>query len=292
MVTTEEIKAPRIVVSRNGISAERVIRLETWADVNEYIESLTGVEFVAGNVIQRTNPTTFPGKPWLPLEGIEIEGFDPEFVGAVDADSLATAPGGARVTIRYKTLDYNLVGGVPSNDDPDLPDVPFLTHDISLSVEMLPVPRSTFRWDLDGAGSTKDVSPDVSIPYVIGLMSHRLSWKNVPQPPWSAIRTAYGKTNEALFLGHEAETVRFAGLDANREFSFQGTKRWQLNYRFEARLIPHFAQGGGAAGWNHALRDDPAGGHTLEWQRINFNQGSIPFPTMDFDDLFKAETET
>lgn len=286
-VTTEEIQPPQIRVTRNGIEATRVMRIE-WDDVDAYLEELTGTEFVAGNVIQRTNPVTFPGKPWLLLDGVDLVPFDDENPGINDSDGLATGPGGARVTINYKTLEFNL-SGKPDVDDPDLPDVPFLEHRVDLGEEMLTTPRGAIEWVRNGAGGDKTMSPDILIGTAIGIMTHQLSWQNVPLPPWTAIKSHNGKTNDAAFLGHPAEVVRFSGMTAGRKFSFQGNRLWTLDYRFNARIIQDEPEEGGTAGWNHSLRDDPVGSEK-PWQLFQLTSGTKPFPTADLNDLFKAET--
>ncbi len=288
-VTTDEIQPPQIRVTRNGIEATRVMKIE-WADVDAYLEELTGTEFVAGNVVRRTNPVTFPGKSWLLLDGVDLVPFDNKNPGTNDSDGLATGPGGARVTINYKTLDFNLSG--PGGDDPDIPDVPFLEHRVDLGEEMLTTPRGAIEWVRDGSGAganKKTMSPDILIGTAIGIMTHQLSWQNVPLPPWAAIKSHNGKTNSTAFLGHPAEVVRFSGMTAGRKFSFQGNKLWTLDYRFNARIIQDEPEGGGTAGWNHSLRDDPKGAEK-PWQLFQLTSGSKPFPTADLGDLFKAGT--
>jgi hypothetical protein len=74
---------------------------------------------------------------------------------------------------------------------------------------------------------------DVNLPVTI----HRLTWRRVPSPPWTAIRECQGTLNESEFLGVPAGHLLFDGAKATPEpidpSEAAGPQfAWKLEYRF------------------------------------------------------------
>ena len=127
----------------------------------------------------------------------------------------------------------------------------------------------------------KDMHTDEDAPMTILLPTaeHQFTWKSVINPPFSSIYSNIGKVNKGGFLGCDAETLMFLGVDAQREFTTGGIKPWTLDYRFSHRV----AQPIGAPNpltWNHFYVPKKNA-----WKKLTWN-GDFAYQKGNFMGLF------
>lgn len=272
--------SPTFSVSKTAASATRQLRMD-WPDINTAIEDLFGLVFVAGTGVVRGDIHTFPGKPWLLLDSMDIVPFDKANPQTFDANGMPTFKK-ALATLKYKTVPWDQDDD-SNEDDPDTPEGTYLTHRISLGGDMLTLSESGLEWENNNDDGKKDVAADVAPGMLIPTREHQFTWHFVPSPPWDAMRDAYGKLNTNLQYGAAAETLMFLGADAERDVTIDGARAWTLDYRFQERALK---AGGIVVGWNHFFRPDPAAADN-SWQKIKRKDGLFVYETTDFDPLFQ-----
>lgn len=287
-IDIEQIIAPSFNADQNGVTATWVVKI-AWADIDEFLETRLGSSSISGDSISYVVMDRFPGKEWLFLDSIAVEPFDPELVCANDGDGVATSSY-ARCTLNYKTPSFDAPD--EQGQDPEDPPQPFLTHSLNSTVTAMTSGNWGLRWEEDGFEGHKLVPEGVNPSINIIIMEHTLEWKNVPFPPWNAIRSNLGKVNTADFLGADPETILFAGINGHREYNVKGDKQWQLTYQMHQRIIhPVFQFGTGSnkvgkhPGWNHSYRDNPAENQDL-WQKIVDLNGDGQYQLGDFAAIF------
>lgn len=107
----------------------------------------------------------------------------------------------------------------------------------------VPEPAETVSAGPAIVGNTPVVFPtaamgDVNLPLTI----HRLTWRRVPSPPWTAIRECQGSLNESEFLGVPAGQLLFDGAKATPEVINMAEADdpqfgWRLDYRFREKPL-------------------------------------------------------
>jgi hypothetical protein len=298
--TLEETKAPTFRIDRNGMTAVREFLLTPWADTTVLLEDVLGSQQVTGGSLLRTGADTFPGKDWLILESVEIEPIVDTRVNEVDANGVATCDQGAKVVANYKTQEYDQAsGGGQGSDQPtDNPVDTYYTLRVRGSNQMITHSAAAVEWELVGADlENQQVPPDIKPVHPISILNVSITWHNVPDPPWVAIITGMGTTNESVFLGLQPGLWLFTGFNANRSSNPDGSRKWEIEYEFDARIVDKMQQVGQwkdetgtnvatIPGWNFFLRPDPWENDN-PWQRIVDKKSQSPLiAKSDYADLF------
>jgi hypothetical protein len=139
--------------------------------------------------------------------------------------------------------------------DVSLPEVPantFLTYETDRDAQTVHVSGDSLALpgDLTASnsaapvvvGQTPAIFPttamgDVILPVTI----HRLTWRRVTRPPWTAIRECQGMLNDSAFLGVPAGQLLFDGVKTTRELLDlpDGNPQlvWRLDYRFREKPL-------------------------------------------------------
>ncbi len=276
------------------------------SELQEYLIANLGTSFAAGNVIVRNPIKTFPGIPLLFLDNADVEEFGDDAIGeggtTTDSFSVAIPKNGWRIKENYKSPDFDQgpQEGLPENNNQDLPPLPtdtFLTVSTSLGMEILATDKSGLEWALANAAGNKQLGVNTTIAEFVPTETLNLSWHRVRFPPWTNIRALRGKLNQATFLGHEAETVMFLGLDASREYQINAVRQWRLDYKFAIKEVkfedPAFPGQFITAGWNHFLRPDADATSPDTWQIILRKAGVANriYLTDDLTGLFVPEQQ-
>lgn len=240
-VEYEELEgSPKLKITKEGQSAQRVLRV-AWDDIDDFVSETFGIIYGAGETTVRQPPVPFPGKPWLFPESIDIEPMDGENPRGTGPDGSCSYPhAGARVTVGYKTLDFE--------DD----DEPYLSIRTSVGAEFLTLPKAGLKWDVTVDGLTS-VSDEVAAGLLVPTIEHQLTLHRVAVVPWDSIRAAIGRVNSSVYSGVPAECLLFCGCELSREVGLEGAKHWQIDYRFSERVV--IDTNGDIAGWNHFYRE-------------------------------------
>lgn len=209
-------------VTSQGMRGVRIFRVHDYAEAEGFAQSLLGVAFQVGGVIERTVPARFaPGSSLFctqaRIEGLGQPGEDPQ--------GQPTYSGGAKVTATYETLSYD-----PDKDDqkPNSPG-PYLTESLSISGRFVSLPKEAFQWESDGEPLSED---DVAPGQIVPQAEYRLTRHKVPELPKEALFAAIGKLNAAGFAQVDAETLLFLGAEARREHTSAGAESWEIELHF------------------------------------------------------------
>jgi hypothetical protein len=273
----EELEnSPSITMDRRGGSAQRVVRI-AWDDINAFFLELFP------NPYNGWGTAIFPGYPWLVVDRVRVEPFDPAPRGL--NEEINYFPGGARVTVDYAPpeRDPSLQGG--AQGDKSGPgagpgstggntgsDQAFVTHKVSVGGEFITWPSKNLQWQDPAKGSAQwdpapakefEVSGDTSAAVVMPLIEHTISWAQVLWPPWLAIRQCLGRVNAYEFAGAPPGTLLFLGAEASRELTPTGIKAWQLDYKFSEKNY-NALNPARPMGWNYFLRSDGANAGTMQ----------------------------
>ncbi len=261
----------------DGFRAERQFII-AWTDRDAFAADVLGLALEHGG---RTW-ATYPGKSSVFAVRLRFEPFDP---GSLDLQQFSDFTGDlngytsgfAKATIEYRTI--------PPRDRPDGPENETgtqLTYRMAYSAMEEPITPRGWFWS-DNLAAAPD---DLQLVKVIPATEHRLTWHQVINPPWDAIRQLQGTVNAVEMLGCPPGTLLFVGAEANKLFraTFDAGASefcWQIAYLFREKAIK---QGSQVFGWNHAYRDDPPG-----WTQLTNGTGPL-YDASDFTSLFQSAT--
>ncbi len=125
----------------------------------------------------------------------------------------------ARVTVQYKTADYETTG-----------DDAFRSDKLRFSGNMLTLPGLAYKF--------ADNTPvESGVGQVVPEIEFSVTWAKIATLPTSTILAAIGKVNSTLFLGANAGTVLFAGADSDNQTSMGGVSKKSVQYSFIFRPI-------------------------------------------------------
>lgn len=275
----DELESPRYEINQEGMTATRRLYLHNWSDVDDFLDELAGQQHMAGNGVLYITIPTFPGKDYLILDSASIEQF--HGVSSNDSQGLATGKNGALVTLTYKTKKFNQDESEDDDDQPSDTSV-FQTHNINARTQIMTMPHGALKWENADADNNPTVDQDIAPGFPFTIIDHDLTWHNVPIPNFQGLNSLVGKVNDAQFFGHNAETVLFNHYSGTRQTNTDGTRKWEMQLKFSARIIPGFPK----AGWNHFYQPNAAGG-AATWVRIvNADDGAKILPTADFNTIF------
>jgi hypothetical protein len=249
--------------------------LIAWEDRDAFAAEVLGTasQYGGGTAI------AYPGKSSVRAVGLRYEPLDPD---NPDSQQLVDLAGGlnsysrsfAKARVEYRTI------GVDRRDLPDVPQGTFLTYRMRFSAEHQPMPSRGWSWEDSPAVPPPD---DLNLAMTIPITEHHVTWHQVINPPWAAIRELQGKVNEGAFMGAAEGTVLLEGADADKRFHTGFDLEnpeffWRIHYVFRERAIKH---AGGVYGWNHHFREKPPG-----WAAIVQN-GNRMYELADFAPLFQ-----
>lgn len=163
---------------------------------------------------------------------------------------------GAVATVTYSTPESNLSdsGNNPNSNGND--PVPFLSHSWSCGGEFVNFDdKANLTW-----GKFNDVLHGtlVSIPimdndsargtdagFPIPTIEHQIRWSKVKNPPFHTIRECCGCVNsDAIWLRTTGtrrpilpECMMFIGAELSQDVFADGSKGWEMTYRFSERII-------------------------------------------------------
>jgi hypothetical protein len=196
------------------------------------------------------------------------------FVSPYDADFILPFYEFAWLTITYSSVQVEFPN--TSSDSPDKPngvdDVTGLVHQISAGGEVVTLDQSSLKWS-DGE-SVKGTN--ISSHKVIPTIEHSIQWKRVLSPPWVAMRSLIGKVNNMDLGPFQTgtiieETLLYLGFTASPDISADGTRLWDISYKFSERRVDELTKAaiGGAVtpdgvdgytsqygGWNHFYKQE------------------------------------
>lgn len=164
--------------------------------------------------------------------------------------------GKARVTITYSSVQIE-----PPQDqgeaDADGDPVPFLTHSLGIGGEYITFgTENQLYWGATGIAVAAVQGIDAGFP--ITQTEHQIHWHRVVSPPFQAIRDLMGKINQTE-LTFATGTIRkgtllFLGAEMSRDIMSDGTRAWDVTYRFSER---NYTNSDRIAGWqlNSALQN-------------------------------------
>lgn len=290
-VTLTDIKTPEFTydIFGNEASAKRVVRVDSWTDVDTAVLELAGTAYTAAGNLVVVNPAQYPGKSQLWLSRITVKAMgDTDCIGSLDANGAPTCPNGGMLTLDYKTPNFS------EQEIQNPPTGTILTINRSMSLEIVAEENSGLYWGTSPVGL---VESDVKITSSIAIGDIRITWHRVTNPPWDAIYAAQGLVNDDTFVGLDAEQVMFVGVQDQRQYQTDGTSMWSLTYQFSVR-IPKFNNGSGTTvegGWNHYPRSkESRGASGAHFQKVyrssTIADANLLFLKTDFDQLFLQPT--
>jgi len=278
-VILDELRRTGPTWSGNSATATREVKI-AGSNVEALMEELLGASFVAGQGFRVTEKAKHPEYSWMKLTGLNFGHWEPE-----------TPPSSGTIyTFRKATLTYTgklLEANGQDDTDPDTPEGTYLTHSMEASVDMMTIPNHGFRW----ATAPKDPLPStLNVAIRIPTITHRLTWDNVSDPPFAAMREKIGCSNSTIIFGGSAGTILFAGYGSEREYDADGLPTYSLHYEFIEKNITYTSAGvvTSGIGWNHFYRP----GADPPWQLLeNTETGETSiYPLVDLLPLFDFAT--
>lgn len=211
-----------------GVTARRVLAC-AWPDRGALVQALLGDGYPFGNGGGRA---AYPAAPAAVAMRVRVEPLMHDPTGQPLTgltEGLGAYHGFARVTVDYEMLDPTEHAALAAPEPGTL-----LTYRTEPAEEHVLLPGDGLSWPGNpAAGFPADARGTVRLPAV----RHRLTWRRVVRPPWSAIRRCTGALNEAEFLGAAVGTLLFEGAAAQREFLRlseldKAEHVWRLEYSF------------------------------------------------------------
>lgn len=279
-----DIKPLESKATRKGLIA--------WEQIQNVISTIFPVPIHQGAVQTEGVGIALPGFQYLRADSIHFQPQTPRVTNtdvSYNFDALNTYEN-AECTITYITPKYTLVGLEGQNGQAINPDpVKYLEHRWTIGAEFLTVPPTTeLTWWNGGVPATADpVSDEVVIGKRIPTIEHQLSWPYVLYPPFAAMRSCIGKTNSAQITFQTGViapgTLLFVGAELQRQVLSNGTRAWNVSYRFSEKNIR--SDDGTVQGWNvlwnpvSAVFDSLSNGGTIN---------TFPYELTDFSGLFQV----
>ncbi len=258
----------------HGFTAQREF-LIAWEDRDRFAAEVLGQAAQYGG----TWGIGYPGKSAVRAVLIRFEPFDPERIDQKDLAHLARDLNSYSNSFAKARVEYRTIGG-PRSEDPKVPEGTYLTYRMRFSAEYVPLVARGWQWaDNPGIPVPDDLQITLSVP----IAEHHITWHQVVNPPWQAIRTLQGKVNGGVFLGAAPGTLLLEGADADKEFQTGFDAQhpelfWRIHYVFRERAVKF---GGRVYGWNYHFREKPAG-----WVELVQN-GRPLYESADFSPLFQ-----
>jgi len=276
----EELEgSPTIRLNRKEMIGTRIFKVD-WADWPTFVELVWGVWQNVGSATTYIPASSFYGLPGMWASDIDIVPFQPDspLGGPVSLGGIQVGYNWAKITVTYKPFP------IPDGRYPNVPNGTFLVIDGNIGSEYMSVPGRHWQWP-DNTTAEDDLTAGLLVPHE----SIQMSWRWVPQPPWTAMRTIRGCVNNAAFFGHAAGNVLFLGATYDREYQANSgaASLWRINYRFSCKEVVGTTSSA-VYGHNYFFRGN-AGAGNENWQKLTSkdNPGSPVFQAADFSQLFQ-----
>jgi len=180
----------------------------------------------------------------------------------------------AWLTITYSSLQVEFPN--ESSDSPDTPDgsteVSGITHQLSSGGEVITLANDSLWW----SDNTSAKGTNVTASKVVTTIEHNVTWRRVLNPPWSDMRELVGKVNDDDLGPFQTgtmfeETLLYLGFTAVPDIMSDGTRVWEIGYRFSERRVDELCKDslGGSiiadgvdghatefGGWNHFYKQE------------------------------------
>jgi len=151
--------------------------------------------------------------------------------------------------VQIPVYDYNVFTITYSSAENTYPDssdsstndpVPFLSHSWSAGGEVVTMENTDMQWS--GGAKAKAHAAASNANFIVPTIEHSITWHRVKTPPFEAIRSALGKVNETTMdfdtgVNIWPETLLFLGAELNRDILTDGTRAWQVVYKFSERRV-------------------------------------------------------
>jgi len=269
--------SPAEQYTRDGFTAQREF-LIAWRDRDAFAAEVLGRAAEHG----ASTAASYPGKTSVFAFRLRYAPWDPE---SVDRQTLSELTEGLNAygSFAKATVEYQTASPQDREDGPDAEAGTHLTYRMRPAMESEVVLPQGWHWADNPAVPLPE---HYNLTRVVPITEHLLTWHQVVNPPWQAIRQTQGTVNTGTFLGCPAGTLLFAGAEAYRHFrsGFDASDMefcWQIQYLFRERAIN---RGGRVYGWNHFYRGDPPG-----WAELV--SGDQPmYEAADFSVLFRSAT--
>jgi hypothetical protein len=274
-------------ISLNEQKALR-IGLVPWEQISTLLADVlpppitTGTTQNPGAGIAMPEPFTY-----MRAESVHIEPQVPDKItnsdNTYDFDTLNQYEN-ALVTITYSTPKYSVAGLDGTNGQEFNPDpVELLEHRWSIGAEFLTIPPTTAMIFLN---SGDPVPEDVPLAKRIPITEMQITWPRVLSPPFAAMRSAIGKTNSSAMTFATGTcaigTLLFVGAEVGRQVLSDGSRAWQLGYRFSERNVTDST--GQYQGWNVVW--NPIGGEWGVIVGLAFATNEFPYEKTNLNTLF------
>jgi hypothetical protein len=235
-----------------GFRARRQF-LVAWDDRDAFARELLGTAAQHGGSVW----LSYPGKPTVVAVSLRYEPLNPRGLDVQTLGDLTEGLNRYSGSFAKATVEYRTVNTQDRDDGPHVEPGTHLTYRMEFVVEREKLLPGGWTW----ADNGQAVSGGLELWRAVPMTDHVLTWHQVLNPPWNAIRALQGKLNAAEFLGCPAGTVLFLGAEANKLYrgGFETEPSafcWRIRYVFRERAVKH---AGAVYGWNHVWRDNPAG---------------------------------
>lgn len=195
---------------------------------------------------------------------------------AFDSDFIMPLYEYAWLTITYSSLQVEFPN--VSADTPDTPngstEVPGITHQLSSGGEVITLANDSLWWSDD----TSAKGTNITASKIVTTIEHNITWRRVLNPPWQDMRELVGKVNDDDLGPFQTgtmfeETLLYLGFTAVPDIMSDGTRVWEIGYRFSERRVDELTRltRSGAivadgvdgheqefGGWNHFYKQEEA----------------------------------
>lgn len=214
-----------------------------WTDLAERLGEIFGPSLSTGIVATELDPALAIYR----AQSAEFESFTNNVTSTVpgaSAEDGITDGGGfpvfeyAHLTIQYSSLEQQSPSDQNEADqDGDGDPVPFLTHSWSIGGDFITLDNAKMFWSSGTSAEATGIAANKIIPTI----EHSINWKRVLNPPFDEIRNCLGKVNEKKMTFATGtiypECLLFNGAEMSRDIMSDGTRAWDVTYRFSERRV-------------------------------------------------------
>ena len=254
----EQVGSCKVSFSGGSVSGTRIFKV-AWSDVWDFAKELKGgYRDVDGDYIE---PARHPYLDYLYCLDVDVDPIITDGITeTTNATGLYIVYEWAKVTAKYGIL-LNV-----ADEDPETIE----EESLSVAAEMLTLPSDEYEWTGDSVAIKGDVLPGK----ISTTTQFSVTKYHVASLPDSTVSGLVGKVNNATWRGYGAGLALFAGAEARRSITTEGTEDWELTYSF---LIK-------AQSWNNVYRDS-----TGAFAAVRTRTGHDPiYESGDFTDLVPA----
>lgn len=259
-----------------GFRARREF-LIAWEDRDAFAGEVLGLAGGHGGRIW----VQYPGKPSVFAVKLRYAPLDPDGPDRKELADLAEGLNSYSQSFARATVEYRTINPRDRDDGPQNELGTHLTYRMVAAAALEPLVPQGWQWS---DNPSLPLSGTMVVSKLVPTTEHHLTWHQVVNPPWGAIRELQGTVNQLEFLGCPPGTVLFEGAEANKLYragleAGPSAFCWQIHYLFRERNVKHAGQ---VFGWNHFYRDDPPG-----WVELTNGAAGV-YDLADFAPLFQS----